>query len=79
MANTFVLIAQHPLEFKGKHYEPGDRFVAHALESGFYQARGLTREAPQEEQRAHGAHPERPVPARRRGRPPKIKTPDEAA
>lgn len=71
MANTFILIAQQPLEFKGRHYEPGDRFVAHALEAAPYQIRRLTIEAPQEEQRAHGAHPEKPVPARRRGRPPK--------
>ena len=37
MANTFVLIAQQPLEFKGTHYEPGDRFVAHAFEAAPYQ------------------------------------------
>ena len=81
MANTFVLIAQQPLEFKGQHYEPGDRFVAHALEAAGFQRRGLTKEAPQEEQRAHGAHPEAPIGPRRRGRPPKPKTetPDEAA
>ena len=79
MANTFVLIAQQPLEFKGTHYEPGDRFVAHAFEAAPYQRQKLTIEAPQDEQRAHGAHPLQPVAVRRRGRPPKPKPPDEAA
>lgn len=82
MANTFVLIAQQPLEFKGRHYEPGDRFVAYALEAAPYQRQRLTVEAPQDEQRAHGANQPRAtdvVAPKRRGRPPKPKTPPEAA
>lgn len=72
MANTFVLIAQQPLEFKGQHYEPGDRLVADPFESAPLQLRRLTILAPSDEQRAHGAHPL----ARRRGRPRKVVLPE---
>ena len=74
MANTFVLIAQQPLEFHGRHYEPGDRFVADAFDAAPLQIRRLTIEAPSEEQRAHGAHPV----GRRRGRPRKTVVETEA-
>lgn len=55
MANTFVLIAQQPLDFKGQHYEPGDTFVADAFEAAPFQRQRLTIEAPQEQQREHGS------------------------
>lgn len=65
MANTFVLIAQQPLQFKGEHYEPGDRLVADGYEAAPLQALRQTIQAPSDEQRAHGAHPQ----PKRRGRP----------
>ena len=74
MSQTFVLIAQQPLDFKGQHYEPGDRLVADPFEAAPLQRRRLTIEAPQDEQRAHGAHPT----PRRRGRPRKAQTEGEA-
>jgi len=76
MANTFVLIVQQPLEFHGRHYEPGDRVVADWTESPGLKRRGLAVLAPEDEQRAHGAH--KAMPVRKRGRPPR-KVVDEAA
>lgn len=51
---AFVLIAQQPLDFKGQHYEPGDRLIAEWYESAPLQRRKLTILAPSDEQRAHG-------------------------
>ena len=74
MANTFVLIAQQPLEFQGKSYQPGDRLVADWSESPALKRSGLAVLAPEEEQRAHGAAPR--VVKRPRGRPRKVQTED---
>jgi hypothetical protein len=74
MAQTFVLIAQQPLEFKGQHYEPGDRFVADGYEAAPLQVRRQTIVAPSDEQRAHGAHAQ----PRKRGRPRKVVTETES-
>lgn len=51
---AFVLIAQQPLEFKGQHYEPGDRLIAEWFESAPLQRRRLTVLAPSVEQQAQG-------------------------
>jgi len=58
MAQSFVLIVQQPLDFKGRHYEPGDRLIADPFESGTLQRKKLTIEAPREEQIANGRLPQ---------------------
>jgi len=68
MANSFVLIAQQPLEFHGRDYQPGERFVADWSESPALKRSGQAVLAPEEEQRAHGTTPREPIVTPRRPR-----------